>query len=236
MRWHCKIGDVRRGPLSTLELKWLAADGELRPTDLVKRDGDTAWTRAARVRGLFPSSDPASADDGVAETQPEESLAAVMSVSRRSAPGSVPEGEAAASGSHAAGPKFKLSPRDAVGLAALGLSAVLLVGAIWFAFSRSSSELALDSVYPVSEAPASTTMLGDRSNPAVARSEPPPPAVTQNIDDTGLDEGDSGSGGVEPEIHQPEKIATFPELAEVPKAQVDHQQDHQPAHSAWETP
>jgi tetratricopeptide (TPR) repeat protein len=140
-RWHCKIGDVRHGPISSLELKWLVADGELHPTDLVKRDGDAAWTQASAVRGLFPTCDVTPGCETLAESRFAEASADCLSsgvpMTRRSQ-------QPAAAAPAPVAPRRKLSPRDALGLVAIGLSVVLLAGAIWYAFAGSSDGLPPD--------------------------------------------------------------------------------------------
>jgi tetratricopeptide (TPR) repeat protein len=160
-RWHCKIGDVRHGPISSQELKWLAADGELRPTDLVKRDGDAAWTRASAVRGLFATHDPTRAGEVVAESTEAEA-------SSRSRPNAAPvtrsrEQAATVSDPAPATPRRKLSSRDALGLVAIGLSIVLLAGAVWYAFTGSSDGLPLGDDTVVAKNPGSHVASPDRS-------------------------------------------------------------------------
>lgn len=56
--WFYSHGEDRRGPVSETELKALAADGRLRPDDLVWQAGMEAWTAAARVPGLLPPGSP----------------------------------------------------------------------------------------------------------------------------------------------------------------------------------
>lgn len=57
-QWFVRIGDVRKGPLSSRELAGMAQSGELRPTDVVKKEGAATWVLASQVKGLFPPSDP----------------------------------------------------------------------------------------------------------------------------------------------------------------------------------
>ena len=53
--WYYKTshGD-RQGPVSDVELKKLAMNGILSPTDLIWKDPMTEWKPASNVRGLFP--------------------------------------------------------------------------------------------------------------------------------------------------------------------------------------
>ncbi len=50
--WHCRIGESERGPITTQELKQLARDGQLQPTDLIRRSTDDRWYPAHRAGGL----------------------------------------------------------------------------------------------------------------------------------------------------------------------------------------
>ncbi|HEY5314946.1 MAG TPA: DUF4339 domain-containing protein [Pirellulales bacterium] len=51
--WFCKVGAVEQGPLSVNELKALADRGSIGPDDFVRKGREGAWTRAAKVQGLF---------------------------------------------------------------------------------------------------------------------------------------------------------------------------------------
>jgi hypothetical protein len=63
--WFCKIADRERGPLSSAQLKSLAAQGELHPQDLVRQGTDGAWVPADRVKGLFSTVPPKMPQGGV---------------------------------------------------------------------------------------------------------------------------------------------------------------------------
>jgi hypothetical protein len=52
-RWHIARNGERRGPLSDVELVWLAGDGALQPDDLVWRPGYIGWTPAGKIAGLL---------------------------------------------------------------------------------------------------------------------------------------------------------------------------------------
>jgi len=49
----------RFGPVTARFLRHLAGDGEIKPTDLVSREGSGTWVDAASVKGLFPPAPPA---------------------------------------------------------------------------------------------------------------------------------------------------------------------------------
>lgn len=53
--WYVKLGGKIVGPLTGGQLKRLAVDGKLKPTDLVGGQEDGPFTSAGRVKGLFPS-------------------------------------------------------------------------------------------------------------------------------------------------------------------------------------
>ena len=52
-QWFYAAGGGQAGPVDTAELRRLAADGALRPADLVWREGMAEWVKAATVDGLF---------------------------------------------------------------------------------------------------------------------------------------------------------------------------------------
>jgi hypothetical protein len=52
--WFYSVGDSRQGPVTEDELKRLAADGTLKPADLVWKDGMSDWVEARTVDALFP--------------------------------------------------------------------------------------------------------------------------------------------------------------------------------------
>jgi ferredoxin len=58
-RWYYARGDRRVGPLTSEQLRALAADGTLSPADMVTREGSRKWVPAAQVKGLFPEATPA---------------------------------------------------------------------------------------------------------------------------------------------------------------------------------
>jgi hypothetical protein len=52
--WFYSVGDTRQGPVTEDDLKALAADGRLKPSDLVWKDGMADWVEARTVPTLFP--------------------------------------------------------------------------------------------------------------------------------------------------------------------------------------
>jgi hypothetical protein len=56
--WFYSIDGEQVGPVSSSELKQLAASGEITPNDLVWREGMPEWTPARKVKGLFANAPP----------------------------------------------------------------------------------------------------------------------------------------------------------------------------------
>ncbi len=57
-QWYYAQGGRQQGPVPWDELKRLAADGRLRPGDLVWTDGEGDWKAASEVVGLFDAAAP----------------------------------------------------------------------------------------------------------------------------------------------------------------------------------
>jgi hypothetical protein len=55
-QWHYSKGGKQHGPVSDSELRQLANEGTLLPSDLVWREGMQEWNRADFIKGLFPES------------------------------------------------------------------------------------------------------------------------------------------------------------------------------------
>jgi len=68
--WHYSKGDERLGPISTDELKAMAADGRLSPEDLIWREGQKDWVPARSAKGLFPVGGPPPLPKGDAAAPP----------------------------------------------------------------------------------------------------------------------------------------------------------------------
>ena len=64
VEWYYARGNKQMGPVSAVELKRLAAVGDLHPDDLVWREGLTEWAPARSVRGLFEDEAKPSAAEG----------------------------------------------------------------------------------------------------------------------------------------------------------------------------
>lgn len=54
-QWYYRKGTARFGPVSTADLKTLAAKGKIEPNDLLRGVGMDQWVVASKVKGLFPS-------------------------------------------------------------------------------------------------------------------------------------------------------------------------------------
>lgn len=53
VEWHCSVGGQQYGPVGDDELRAWAAEGRLKPTDLVWTEGMAEWAPAGSVGGLF---------------------------------------------------------------------------------------------------------------------------------------------------------------------------------------
>ncbi|HUT88777.1 MAG TPA: GYF domain-containing protein [Thermoguttaceae bacterium] len=54
-QWYFEHQGNHFGPVSTGQLKELAACGKIQPSDSVWKDGTHKWVRASKIQGLFPS-------------------------------------------------------------------------------------------------------------------------------------------------------------------------------------
>jgi hypothetical protein len=52
-KWYIKRNDKQAGPFESAQLKQLAADGKIKPDDLVRREDQTSWSKASDVKGLI---------------------------------------------------------------------------------------------------------------------------------------------------------------------------------------
>jgi len=52
-RWYVARNGESRGPLSDVELVWLAGDGSIAPEDFIWRPGYLGWTQADKIAGLL---------------------------------------------------------------------------------------------------------------------------------------------------------------------------------------
>jgi len=53
--WYYARGEVEKGPLSTVQIKALAAAGKVRPDDYVWKEGMENWVPAGEIQELFPA-------------------------------------------------------------------------------------------------------------------------------------------------------------------------------------
>ncbi|MBI5725067.1 MAG: DUF4339 domain-containing protein [Planctomycetes bacterium] len=60
-QWYFKKNDQKVGPLNDAQMRQVARDGMLGPSDPVWRDGLKDWVPASRIKGLFPASEGVSA-------------------------------------------------------------------------------------------------------------------------------------------------------------------------------
>ncbi|MDR0610094.1 MAG: GYF domain-containing protein [Planctomycetaceae bacterium] len=56
-QWYYRKGVARFGPVSSAEIKKMAAEGKLEPTDLLRGVGMTEWVPASKIKGLFPKTE-----------------------------------------------------------------------------------------------------------------------------------------------------------------------------------
>lgn len=54
--WFYRKGDAEFGPISSQQLKELAASGQLQPSDHIRREGMEEWAAANKAKGLFTQS------------------------------------------------------------------------------------------------------------------------------------------------------------------------------------
>ena len=78
--WFCKVSGKEVGPLSSHQVKVLAAKGKLKPEDLIRQGEEGKWIPARRAKGLFSPN--VAADAGAAkpaaDLQPEPAAEAAV--------------------------------------------------------------------------------------------------------------------------------------------------------------
>jgi hypothetical protein len=84
--WFYAKGDKHAGPVNSAELKRLATVGELKPDDLVWREGMADWTVARNVRGLFDE-EPKPAGAAAGQGAPPKVAEPITVPTANSAPG-----------------------------------------------------------------------------------------------------------------------------------------------------
>jgi hypothetical protein len=58
-QWFFRRGDQTFGPFGSSDLKQLAAQGQLLPSDFVQKEGHRSWRPASELQGLFATAQPA---------------------------------------------------------------------------------------------------------------------------------------------------------------------------------
>lgn len=61
--WHYAKNGQQFGPINTTQLKQLAAEGQLAPTDMIWKEGMAEWAPAGSVKGLFTQEIPLQTQD-----------------------------------------------------------------------------------------------------------------------------------------------------------------------------
>jgi hypothetical protein len=72
--WYYTNQGQQKGPVSTADLKQLAASNQLQPTDLVWREGLAGWVPARSAKGLFPDAPPEMAPVAATPVAPIEEV------------------------------------------------------------------------------------------------------------------------------------------------------------------
>lgn len=88
--WHYAKDGQRHGPITSRQLRELAASGELRPTDLVWTEGKDEWKPASKIKGLLPEEPvpvppPVATAEIVKEPQPARESPSLTAVQQLSA-------------------------------------------------------------------------------------------------------------------------------------------------------
>jgi hypothetical protein len=86
--WYYARNGQHQGPVTSAQLKQMAAAGQIGPDDLVFKEGSTQWVAASTVAGLFPA--------GGVSTRPAPAPAPAPARGRRDEPeevGELPSGE-----------------------------------------------------------------------------------------------------------------------------------------------
>lgn len=115
--WYYARDNRQMGPVSSAELKRLAAVGQLAVDDLIWREGMDEWAPAGRVKGLFPLRDAAAAEPAAPAPPPSPAPAAsdvrLAESLAAAAPPAPPEPPAAAAPSPADQPRAEQPPTAA---------------------------------------------------------------------------------------------------------------------------
>jgi hypothetical protein len=106
--WYYAQGDEEHGPVTAVQLKALAEQGKLRPSDLVWKEGMEDWKPANEVRGLF-SQDAVEKASAAGDAPAEPAAAPPTSSVAPPTPSVAPAG--ASSAGFESTPSFQTSPR-----------------------------------------------------------------------------------------------------------------------------
>src|SRR5436305_1610265 len=67
-KWYYDHDGRTGGPVSVSQLRELAATGELRPTDRIRKEDMDRWVKARAVKGLFTTEEPSSLEPAGGDT------------------------------------------------------------------------------------------------------------------------------------------------------------------------
>ena len=174
MPWYYHDGERECGPISSAELRKLAAAGKIDGGNLVRKRRDKPWARARRVIGLFPDNAVGSARPGGAPKQsPAGPEAAGPGERPDQAPPPQPPRRTAGFGSHLL---RRLPARLLIVAALLGTAGPVLAILTWRNLRQSERTL------------PSASARSDRTQPTIL-----PPAVGEPDGRLGSDGGRSRS-------------------------------------------
>jgi serine/threonine protein kinase len=90
--WFYAVNRQKRGPVARSELARLAVAGQLKPTDMVLREGTTTWMKASDVEGVFSAAQAAtvSMQPPLADTQSVVDAGVVRAAPPRAATPNIP--------------------------------------------------------------------------------------------------------------------------------------------------
>jgi hypothetical protein len=72
--WFYLVNDVQAGPVSTAKLRELAANGHLKPSDLIWREGIKDWIEARMVKDLFPAATTSALSPQLGPAKPQSTV------------------------------------------------------------------------------------------------------------------------------------------------------------------
>ncbi|MDR2114852.1 MAG: GYF domain-containing protein [Planctomycetaceae bacterium] len=85
-QWYYRKGTARFGPVSSADIKKMATEGKLEPTDLLRGVGMTEWVAASKIKGLFPIPQAKSVTPQKTEVNDELGLAPLEPIKQDAAP------------------------------------------------------------------------------------------------------------------------------------------------------